>query len=239
MEWLLAEPPVELLALLAIGLGALAQSVTGMGFSLVAAPALVVLLGPARGVASVLVLASIASLIPLARDWRHARPREAGRLLLPALVSTPLIAWAVHDLETRWLSIAAGVGVLLGVGLLASGVRLLWLRRPVGAVMTGLSSATLNVVGGVGGPPIGLYAANSDWDDRSRRGTLHTFFLVQNLVTALVLGLVWPGWVELGALAVGAVTGLAIGPRLPVAAARTGVLVVSLIGGVGLLVGWA
>lgn len=239
MADLFVAPPLDLVVLIAIALGALAQSATGMGFSLVAAPALVALDGPARGVATVLVLAVMASLVPFARDWRHARPREAATLLVPTLLCTPLVAWALHGVDTRWLAMGAGVGVLAGVALLASGLRAGWLRRPVGAAVTGLGSATLNVVGGVGGPPVGLYAANSDWDPRTTRGTLHAFFLVQNVVTALLIGIAWPGWSAFGAVAVGAATGMLLAPRLPVAAARTGVLVVSVIGGAALLLGAA
>lgn len=231
--------PLETVVLLAIALGALAQSATGMGFSLIAAPGLIALDGPARGVATVLVLAVSASLVPFSKDWRHARPREAVTLLVPTLLCTPVVAWLLHGVDTRWLALGAGVGVLGGVALLGSGLRAGWLRRPWGAAITGLGSATLNVLGGVGGPPVGLYAANSDWDPPTTRGTLHAFFLVQNLVTAVVIGIAWPGWIAFGAVAVGAASGMVLAPRLPRTAARTGVLVVSLIGGAALLLGAA
>lgn len=239
MTDLLSAPPLDAVVLVAIALGALAQSATGMGFSLVAAPALVALDGPVRGVATVLVLAVMASLVPFARNWRDARPREAGTLLVPTLICTPLVAWALHGVDTHWLAIGAGVGILAGVALLASGLRAGWLRRPWGAALTGLGSATLNVVGGVGGPPIGLYAANSDWDPPTTRATLHAFFLVQNAVTALLIGIAWPGWPALGALLAGTVVGMALAPRLPVTAARSGVLLVSVVGGAALLIGAA
>jgi uncharacterized protein len=175
--------------------------------------------------------------VPLTRDWRHGSLRDAATLLVPTLAFTPLVALALRGADARWLGLAAGVGVLVGVGLLASGVRSRWLARPSGAVATGLGSAVLNVVGGVGGPPIGLYAANTTWTPERRRATLHTFFLVQNLVTAAVVGIVWPQVWELMALVAGALVGMALAPRLPAAAARAGVLVVSVIGGVGLIAG--
>ena len=88
-EWL-AGIPLGAVAALAVGVGALAQSATGMGFSLVAAPALIVVAGPREGVATVLVLAVLASLLPLSRDWRHSNPRDAARLLAPTLLATPV-----------------------------------------------------------------------------------------------------------------------------------------------------
>ena len=61
-----------------------------------------------------------------------------------------------------------------------------------GAIGTGISSAVLNVIGGVGGPPVGLYAANAGWEPRATRATLQAIFLVQGVVTVVVVGLVMP-----------------------------------------------
>lgn len=225
--------------LLAVVAGAFAQAATGMGFSLVAAPVLIAVNGQADGVALVVLLAACSSVLPLAREGRHAHGRDAVRLLVPTLLATPLVAWALAPVDHRVLAVAGGLGVVLGVAMLASGWRSAWLRRPAGAVATGLTSAALNVVGGVGGPPVGLYAANTTWTPAQTRGTLHTFLIVQNLVTAVVVGVVLPSWQMLAALLVGTVAGLVLAPRLSAAAARTGILVVSAVGGVALLVGAA
>ena len=227
----------QAVALVAVALGALAQSATGMGFSLVAAPALVALLGPRDGVATVLVLTVLASVIPLTRDWRHGRPRDAAHVLVPTLLATPLVAFALRDLDTRWLALAAGLGVLAGVGLLTSGVRSGWLRRPTGSAAVGVSSAVLNIVGGVGGPPVGLWAANAGWSARSTRATLQGYFLVQNLVTIVVLGLVLPDARQVLALVAGGVVGTLLAPRIPAGLGRAGVLTASLVGGVALVAG--
>ncbi|MFE6974255.1 sulfite exporter TauE/SafE family protein [Streptomyces sp. NPDC057682] len=225
----------EQAAVAAVALGAFAQASTGMGFSLVAAPVLIAAFGPHRGVPMVLVLAVGASLLPLSRDWRHARPRDAGRLLLPAVLGTPVAAWLLGAMDTRVLAAAAGCGVLVGVALLGRGVRSSFLNTPAGAWLTGLGSAGLNVIGGVGGPPVGLYAANAGWPARETRATLHTFFLVQNLVTAAVLGFALPPWPAVAALAAGAAAGMVSAPRLPATATRVGVLAVSCAGGLTLV----
>ncbi|MFB6834696.1 TSUP family transporter [Streptomyces hydrogenans] len=226
---------IELPALAAVAVGACAQAATGMGFSLVAAPALVALLGPQRGVPTVLLLAVLASVLPLSRGWRHARPRDAGRLLVPALLGMPVAAWLVRGVDTRVLAVATGCAVLAGVALLGRGVRWPLLRRPAGAWCAGLASAGLNVVGGVGGPPIGLYAANAGWPGQESRATLHAFFLVQNVATTAVLGFVLPSWPAVAALVCGAVAGMALAPRLSPGAARTGVLAVSGAGALALI----
>ncbi|MEU2508381.1 TSUP family transporter [Streptomyces sp. NPDC007863] len=228
---------MEVLAVAAVAVGAFAQAATGMGFSLVAAPALVALLGPQRGVPTVLLLAVLASLLPLSRGRRHARLRDAGRLLVPALLGMPVAAWLLRGVDTRVLAVATGCAVLVGVALLARGVRSPFLRRPAGAWCAGLASAGLNVLGGVGGPPIGLYAANAGWPGHESRATLHAFFLIQNVATAAVLGFVPPSWPAVAALVCGAAAGMALAPRIAPAAARTGVLAVSGAGALALIGG--
>ena len=68
--------PMEALALAGVAVGGLAQSVTGLGFALVAAPGLIALLGPSEGVAVVVLLGTLASIIPLLGQWRDARVRD-------------------------------------------------------------------------------------------------------------------------------------------------------------------
>ncbi|GAB2827744.1 sulfite exporter TauE/SafE family protein [Actinocorallia aurea] len=226
----------HVLALAGIWCGATVQAATGMGFSLAAAPVLVLSLGPRDGVAVTLVLAVLASVVPLVRDGRHARPPDVARLLVPTLLCTPVFAWAVRGLDTHYLALGAGLGVVVAVGILARGVRWAWLTRPFGAVATGAASALLNVVGGVGGPPIGLYTAHAGWDARTTRANLSLFFLLQNLATVLLLGVVLPGLPELAALAAGTACGAFAASRMPASTLRAVVLALSCTGGATLLV---
>ncbi len=228
---------LEAIALVAVFAGALAQAVTGMGFSLVAAPALILLLGPREGVAVVVVLAALSSLLPLSRGWRHVQVKETSLLLVPTLAATPLIAAVIAGADTSVLAVLAGIAVLGGVVALGMGVRSARLRGPVAAVGTGVTSAALNVVGGVGGPPIGLYAANAEWPAENTRANLQSFFLVQNVVTAAVLGFVMPAVDLLVALAVGTAFGTWLASRVPNATARLAVLGVAGAGGIGLVLG--
>jgi uncharacterized membrane protein YfcA len=223
--------PLLVLVAVSILAGALAQSVTGMGFSLVAAPALLAYLGPRGGVAVVVVLAAMASLLPLSQQWRQIRWRDAGSLLLPTL-----LALALAGMDTAVVAVAAGVAVIVGVVLLARGASWAWFKGLPGAVAAGLASATLNVVGGVGGPPVGMFAANAGWAPVQARATLQFFFLIQNIVTALVIGVVGPQWWMVAALVVGTLVGMAVVARVPAHLARIAVLVVAALGGASLVV---
>lgn len=230
MEWVVALVAVTLVV------GAFAQSVTGMGFSLIAAPAMLALLGPRDGVAMIVVLAALASFIPLTHQWRHIGLRDAGSLLVPTLLATPVVVAALAGVDTAIVAAGAGIAVLIGVFLLARGASWTWFRGLPGAVGAGIASAVLNVVGGVGGPPVGMYAANAGWSPDHSRATLQFFFLVQNLVTAVVIGLVAPQWWMLAGVLAGTAVGALVAGRIPVAAARVAVLVVAALGGASLVV---
>lgn len=218
-----------------IAAGAIAQAVTGMGFSLVSAPALLALLGPREGVAVVVLLAAMSSVFPLSQQWRSVRLGSAGALLLPILISTPVIALALAGADTRVVAVAAGVGVVAGVVLLARGASWAWFRGLPGALAAGLASATLNVVGGVGGPPVGMYAANTDWGPTQTRATLQFVFLVQNLVTAVVIGFVAPAWWMVATLVVATIVGAMLMTKVSAKAARLAVLAVAGLGGASLV----
>lgn len=226
-----------LLVPLAITAGAFAQAVSGMGFSLVAAPVLLVALGPREGVAVCVLLAALSSIVPLVQDHRPVRPRAVLSLLAPTLLFTPAFAWLVGGADTRGLALGGGVAVIVGVTMIAAGLRSSWFARPEAAILTGSSSALLNVVGGVGGPPIGLHVANSDWPVAETRANLHAFFFAQNLATALVLGVQLPTWPQLAALLSGTALGLLLARHFSASSVRRVVLGVSLLGGLGLVGG--
>ena len=71
----------------AVAVGAATQRVTGLGFSLVSAPFLVLLLGPFAGVLVANVLGVAVSSLVLAQLWRDVDLRRALLLTVPALVA--------------------------------------------------------------------------------------------------------------------------------------------------------
>ena len=128
--------PVLALAIAGVAAGGLAQSVTGLGFALVAAPGLIALLGPTDGVAVVVLLGTLASILPLLGQWRSVRVRDGGTLLVPTLLATPVVGMLVSGADTAALAVAAGVAVLVGVLALWRGVRWAGLVSIPGAIGT-------------------------------------------------------------------------------------------------------
>jgi uncharacterized membrane protein YfcA len=195
------------LAALAVAAGAAAQAIVGIGFSLVCAPFLVALEGSREGVRTAILLSAVLNFAMLLRHRREARPRDALWLLGPALAATPVFAAAVKRMPARSLEIAAGVVTLTAVALLSLGLRLRAARGRAGAVGAGVASAATNVVAGIGGPPVAMWAVNADWTPRRTRATLQLYFLCLNLVALAGLGLPSPAPVLFAAMALGWLVG--------------------------------
>ena len=114
-------------------------------------------------------------------------------------------------MDARLLSALSGVAVIVAVALLARGRTSVRLAGRRGAVLAGAASGAMNLIGGVGGPPVALYAANAGWPIERVRPTLMAFFAVQNAVTVAVIGWVWPSAALVVALVIGSVLGVAPG----------------------------
>jgi uncharacterized membrane protein len=78
---------------LVVLVGAGTQRLTGLGFALVSAPFLVLLLGPFTGVLLANALSLATNLVVLAQTWRAVQVRRALLLAVPALIAVVLGAW--------------------------------------------------------------------------------------------------------------------------------------------------
>ena len=221
--------------LVAVLLGTLAQSVSGIGFSLVCGPLLVAALGPQDGVRLSVLLSLVLNVVLLARLWRLVDRRRTLLLLVPSALATPLLALLVRDLPTRPAAALAGAVVLVGVALLASGLRWHPARGPAGAAAAGVVGAATNVVAGVAGPVVALWAANAEWRADVQRASLQAYFLGLNCVALPSLGLPRVGLPLLlgclAALGLGAVLGAPLGRRVGEVAARRTTLTLAGLGG--------
>ena len=216
-------------------LGTLAQSVSGIGFALVCGPLLVAALGPQDGVRLAVLLSLVLNVVLLARLWRQVDRRQTLLLLVPSALATPLLAVLVRDLPARPAAALAGAVVLVGVALLASGLRWHAARGPAGAATAGVVGAATNLVAGVAGPVVALWAANAEWKADVQRASLQAYFLGLNCVALPSLGLPRVGLplllAALAALAAGAVLGAPLGRRIGEAAARRTTLSLAGLGG--------
>lgn len=220
--------------------GALAQSVSGIGFSLVCGPLLVAALGPPDGVRLGVLLSLALNVVLVVRFRREVDRRAAVLLLLPTALALPLFAVLARSVPDRAAAAAAGGVVLLGAVLLACGVRWRGARGRAGAVAAGVVAAATTVAASVAGPPIALWAANAGWSAAVQRATLQAYFLGVNLVALPSLGA--PGVAGrtvllcLVALGAGVALGAPLARRVPEAVAARTTLLLAGTGGAVVLV---
>jgi uncharacterized membrane protein YfcA len=232
---------------LSVLVGAMAQRITGMGFALSAAPALVILLGPFDGVVIVNLCAVLSSLLILPRVWRHIEWRRFGWLTVPALVGT--VAGALLAVHVSAPLLQVGVGVLVIVALT---VTLVVTRTshvasgPTPAIIAGAASGVMNAAAGVGGPALSVYAVATRWPQVGFAATAQPYFVVIG-VASLVGKLAATGWsapaldtaawpIVIGALVVGLAIGEFLNPRVSHRVARVAVIAIAYVGGAAALV---
>jgi uncharacterized membrane protein YfcA len=205
------------LVLAAVVLGAGMQRITGMGFALVAAPFLVLLLGPVEGVVLVNVCGAVtagAIIFRVARDinWRRYAALASAALLgiIPAAVLIRFIPPAVLEISIGVI-LAIGLTVLLALksAQLPARRRYLW--------TAGTLSGFMNTAAGVGGPAVSMYSIATHWQHRSFAATMQPYFftigafsLASKAVTAPTSfpALPWSMWL---AVAVACLAGLVLG----------------------------
>jgi len=226
--------------LLAVLLGSLAQSVSGIGFALVCGPLLVAALGPADGVRLSVALSLALNVVLLVRLWRRVDRRRTLLLLLPAALATPLLAVAVRSLPARPAAGLAGAVVLLGVALLTRGARWPGADGTAGTVGAGVLGATTNLVAGIAGPVVAVWAVATPWRADVQRASLQAYFLGLNCVALPSLGLPSVGaplaLACVVALGAGALLGAPLARRVSEAAARRTTLGLAAVGGCVVLV---
>lgn len=202
-------------------IGAAAQRMAGLGFALLVAPFMTLVLGAHSGVMLVNVLGVISSTLILPRVWRSIDWAMFRWLGAFAVVGALLGAWVSQLFSPAVMAVAVGVIVIvaLGASLLLSGNRFSTeLRGP--RVAAGFLSGLTNSLAGVGGPAISAYAVLTRWPQLAFAATLQPFFILTgstSAVTKLVLdpgGLpetTWWFWVIVLLAVLG---GIAAGERL-------------------------
>jgi uncharacterized membrane protein YfcA len=199
--------PAACLIATAILTGAVANSVSGMGFGLVCAPLLALVMDPRQAAALTILLSFPSGAAVLWRERRSVRLADAAIILIPGVVTTPLWALALANLNQTTLTRAAGATVILSVAMLAFGFRSRRMTGTTGALVAGATSSAMTVLAAVGAPPVALYAMNADWETSRVRGTFQMIFLPLNAVALVALGI--PRWQP--TIYVPALVGLGVG----------------------------
>lgn len=233
---------IPILVMVAVLVGASMQRAAGMGFAMVAAPFMVLLLGPLPGVLLINLGGILTSVVILTRVWHDVEWRKYALLAPAALAGVIPGAYVARVADGPILEIAVGALVLIGLSsaLLARGLR--QLDGVVPTVLAGSASGFASVTAGVGGPPLSIFALVSRWDQRGFAATCQPFFTTTataSFVTKLVTGTAalpaLPGWAWIGVtvcIVLGLVLGEAISRVISMATARRLMLTLAYVGSI-------
>ncbi|WP_406633774.1 sulfite exporter TauE/SafE family protein [Pseudarthrobacter quantipunctorum] len=234
------------LVLGAVVMGAGMQRITGMGFALVAAPFLVLLLGPVEGVVLVNVCGAVTAGAIIFRvvrdiDWKRYAALTASAVLgiVPAAFLIRLIPPAVLEIS---------IGVILAVGLtvlLALKSATLPARRRYLFTAGGLSGF-MNTAAGVGGPAVSMYSIATRWQHKSFAATMQPYFFTIGALSLVSKALTAPAtfpslpaamWASVaGACLVGLVLGDVAARFVPARAAQILLIVLAYLGAAATIV---
>jgi uncharacterized protein len=158
---------------------AVLQRITGLGFAMMLAPFLVVIVGPHTGVMLTNMLSFVAPLLMLGLVWRDIEWRRLLIIAPVALLVMPLFGWIAAVSPPGPLYIAVASLVLLGLTL-SLVVSRIHARAdgPVTRVLTGIGAGGGVVLAGVGGPAMTVYAVVSRWNVRAFAATLQPLWIL-------------------------------------------------------------
>jgi uncharacterized membrane protein YfcA len=223
--------------------GAFAQRVSGLGFSLIAAPSLALAVGPRDGIALTNLLAIVVAMAVFALSARHVDAGKAAVLIPSGLIGVVPGTIVFHLLPASWLQVAVGAVTGLGLAAISATRRLraaagmpVTGRRRAAAGMpataaAGLASGFTTAVGGAGGPALTIYASATQWPQPQFAATGQISYAVQAAAALALKGgprLPFP-W--LGGMIAAALAGLAcahlLAHRVSPARARRAAIVIA------------
>lgn len=167
----------------AVLIGSSMQRITGMGFALVAAPFLVLLLGPIDGVIVVNVCGALTSGLIFMRVFRQVDWQRYRILAVCAVAGIIPGSYVLRFVSVAWLEIAIGVLVAAGLTVSVNLGRVVVRDRLSLRVVAGLTSGFMNTTAGVGGPATSIYAIATGWPQRSFAATMQPYFLTIGLTS--------------------------------------------------------
>lgn len=181
--------PEQLWGIAALGgatfLGTATQRLTGVGFALVAAPLLVLILGPFNGVLIVNVLGSLTALLVLVQVLHLVEYKKVLRLMVPAGLAIIPGAWVASAARPDVLSIVIGVLIVVALSVSLKAKEAAWLQGNWGALIAGSVSGFMNVASGAGGPAITAYAVASRWPQLGFAASAQLYFFGVGTISLL------------------------------------------------------
>jgi uncharacterized protein len=169
-------------AALAVLVGALVQSATGFGVSLISAPMLS-LVDPAVMPGGLLIVACLLPLLTIVREHRHIDWHGFGWAMAGRAAGTVGGVWVLANLPVRALQV--GVGLMVLAVVLVSVRKVAVHTSPATLVAAGVVAGVTGTATAIGGPPVAL--AYQEAAGPRIRATLAAFFFVGTVLSLAAL----------------------------------------------------
>ena len=177
LEWI-----IILLSVAAVLAGAITQGVTGLGFGMVTAPALL-LIDPIFAPVPMLILAMTISLLVVFRDRQHIDYKTLSICLGGRIPGTILAAFAYSLIPIAIYGITFGLLVLIAVILTSTKINVLPNRFNI--FVASFTSGFMGTLTAVGAPPMAIVFQHGN--ATMVRSTMAMFFLIGCLISLVTL----------------------------------------------------
>lgn len=176
-----------LLALLIALFGGVVAATAGFGFSLVAAPPLLLMYEPVQVTAMLLIITMATRWMLLVDTWRTARVRTIGTMLPAAWLGIGIGILILRAVEPDYIKLLASVVVIVAALLLMRGWRPRHANAPAAAPFAGLLSGILSPTTGMDGTPVVFLLSSRNYDIPTFRSTITLYYYLLIPVTILVM----------------------------------------------------
>jgi len=169
--------------------GAVFQRLAGIGFSVVATPALALISGPRIGVALTNLLAVVVAVVVFAASGRRVDPTRTRIMILAGLIGVLPGSVLFRVLSPGPLQVVVGAITTLGLAAVLLAPRLRAQPRPAVTGCAGLVSGFSAAAAGAGGPALTVYAVATGWSQPEFAATGQLCYATQGAAALAIKGL--------------------------------------------------
>lgn len=160
----------------------IAQGLTGFGFALVAAPALLLMLPPRSVVALNLLLGAFIGVVLAVQSSRHINISRVAFLFVASIPGSLMGLYLVQMVDASVLKVFISSAVAATAIPLYLGYSRSFKQEKVSFAASGLISGVLSTTTSLSGPPVVLLLVNQGWGKEALRATVSTYLLVSSAV---------------------------------------------------------
>lgn len=186
-----------------IFVGSLVRSTLGFGEALIAMPLLAFVIPTQMAAPLVAVVSSFNAILILYREWRQISFRETGVLTIAALMGIPIGIWLLAEGSEAAIKVLLAIVVIgFAIWSLSSlkAIRILPSRwAPAFGLLAGILGGAYNTAG----PPLVIFGTLRQWPAKTFRANLQSYFLLGGttvLAMHLSRGAVTPEVIRLAAM---------------------------------------